>query len=161
MKEIMSGLLKSICSVLILLVVQSCTTDGVSKEELNSPLFQGLKSSIENTPYSARIQQTSIKPLKSDGKNDNDVDEYIVDANVLETYRGKNLERVRYSVFVEKGELMTISKEAMIVSLCIDKNNYYWPGVGSSFPADKPVDQSAKRISQALNSTQSTFSYCN
>ncbi|MGH1486067.1 MAG: hypothetical protein ACRBCI_07580 [Cellvibrionaceae bacterium] len=151
-----------ILPAVILLVLQSCTTDNAGKKETVSPLIQGLTSSIDNTPYSARIQQNSIKRLvpNSDKNKKEGVEEYIIDASVLETYRGQKTDTVRYSVFVEKGESMSISEKALVVSLCIENGRYYWPGVGASFPVSDTVQMAAKKLAKTVNVSQQSFRDC-
>jgi hypothetical protein len=122
----------------------------------DTPMLNALTKAINDSPYSAIVQHTQVK-LQRDGESG---DKHIRHARVLETLRGPKMDKITYSVFTESGESAEPPKGPVIVTLCRDADGLYWPGVGSSFPADKHTADVGKTASASANKDQTVFSNC-
>lgn len=153
--------------ILGLLLVQACNDiqanapDKGQQEKYD--VFQHFKNVMKDTPYCALIQHTGVDivsvpdPFPDDG----DVEEkHIYHAKVIETYRGQTLKNISYTLVSEKGEGTTIIKKPFIITLCVDKEGFFWPGTGSDFEATQEIIKTARRISQELKSVKQSFPYC-
>ncbi len=151
-----------------LLIVSSCsvkhvaTPDQYDQETLAS-MMEALKNAITDTPYCALIQYTSVEvvPVPDPYPEDDNVEEkHIYHARVLKTFRGQQLNNISYISFSEKGDGARISAEPVIIALCVENEGFYWPGVGSVFPATEDVIKSAQRIGQRLKFVKQSFPDC-
>lgn len=154
--------------ILGLLLVQACSIIRDSKPEdkdlqENYYVLQHLESVMKDTPYCALIQHTGVDivPIIDPFPNDGDEEEkHIYHAKVLETYRGQKLNNISYTLICEKGEETTINKKPFIITLCVDKEGFFWPGTGSDFEATQEIIKTARRISQEFKSVKQSFPYC-
>ncbi len=150
------------------LLLQSCGANDTSPEKTQSPvhqplLIQGLTDAITETPYSALVQQMTVDviPLPdTDTSDDYAEEQHVYNAAVLETYRGQPLKNISYAMIVEKGEAAILSKEPVILTLCEKEGIFFWPGVGSKFPASNQVKSVAKAVSKNVDVKQASFANC-
>ena len=159
-----------ITTMLILgsLLVYACSgirdgepADKDSQEKYD--VLQHLESVMKDTPYCALIQHTGVDiiPVQDPFPDDGDVEEkHVYRAKVLEAYRGQKLKNISYTLVCEKGEEANISKQPFIITLCVDKEGFFWPGTGSDFEATQEIIKTARRISQKLKSVKQSFPYC-
>lgn len=158
--------MKFVFCLLAALVTASCT--NAAENEVDSSIGQSdvhaaLEMAVSNTPYSAlvrlfKIERTAVPD--DDTSDDLAEDQLTVHAQVLETFKGPKLKQLRYAMVVERGEAMDIPKEPVIVTLCKEDEQYYWPGTGSSFPADTDLVRAAVEAAEKSDGEQSDFTYC-
>lgn len=159
-----------IMTMLIIELLLVCACSGIRDGEPTDKdlqekydVLQHLESVMKDTPYCALIQHTSVDiiPVPDPFPNDGDVEEkHIYHAKVLETYRGQKLKNISYTLVCEKGEETTIIKQPFIITLCADKEGFFWPGTGSDFEATQENLKTARRISKKLKSVKQSFPYC-
>ena len=153
--------------ILELFIVSSCSVKHVvtadKTEQESALMIEALENAILDTPYCALIEYTSVEvfPLPDPYPDDDDVEEkHIYHARVIETFRGQQLDNISYISFSEKGDGARISAEPVVITLCFGNEGFYWPGVGSLFPATEDVIKSARRISQKAKFDKQSFSDC-
>jgi len=154
--------------ILGLLMVPSCSVKHVAatnktEQQRLALMMEALEGFISNTPYCALIQYTSVDvvPVPDPYPDDDDVEEkHVYHAKVLETYRGQQLDNISYIETTESGEGAHISAEPVVVTLCVDKDEFFWAGTGSVYPATDEVIKAARRISQKVKSVKQSFTFC-
>ncbi|MGL1097760.1 hypothetical protein ACSTD2_19855 [Vibrio vulnificus] len=55
---------------------------------------------------------------------------------------------------------MTLDTTPVIITLCSDNDEYYWPGVGAQFSAAISFVQAAKNSASQVDKHQSHFAFC-
>lgn len=128
-----------------------------------------LNEAIIATPYSALIVHTRVEIFPVPGESPNRKkqsglvtnERHVYSANVLETFRGRVYEKIKYEMVVERGEGASISSDPRIVTLCRDSSGLSWPGTGASFPGEKDFIADARRIARQLSAVKSnSFAHC-
>lgn len=138
-------------------------------EEAASSLNEPLERAVAQTPYSALVIHTrvDIEPLypkkgASVGQDEYTEERAVYYARVLETFRGKTVQQVRYEVWGERGEAAVIDSKPQILTLCSGPRGFYWPGTGASFPADPELVVLARRAGrEAAAGSSRKFVQCN
>lgn len=137
--------------------------------ETASSMKESLERAVAQTPYSALVIHTrvDIEPLRPKKGASMDPDEYTEErtvyyARVLETFRGKAVQQVRYEMWGERGEAVVIDSKPQILTLCSGSRGLYWPGTGASFPADQELLVLARRAGrEAAAGSSRKFVQCN
>lgn len=137
--------------------------------ETVSSMAESLERAVAQTPYSALVIHTrvDIEPLRLKKGASIDPDEYTEErtvyyARVLETFRGKAVQQVRYEMWGERGEAVVIDSKPQILTLCSGPRGLYWPGTGASFPADQELLVLARRAGRdAAAGSSRKFLQCN
>ncbi len=96
----------------------------------------------------------------ADPSDDYEEEKHVYTAKVLNTFRGEIQTHIHYSMVVEKGEATSLANSPIIITLCKDTKEYYWPGVGSIFPANKQIKEIASQKKGSLNNKQTQFTDC-
>lgn len=123
----------------------------------DDPILQTLSQNLFTTHYSARVNVEESR-LRDDtaaltGEDGLAAIEYS--ATVLETYRGKPLERISYLHFVDPDDRMEgHTRGEIIVSLCREHGGdyLYLPEVGYEMPATHALVARARELSGRLSS---------
>lgn len=150
--------LKGFFIVLFPIFSLSCSAQIPQEDSgLQEDITPYLADAMKNTPYSALVKNTAVSFVK---KISNEDWEYLISANVLETYRGQQVAEVKYSIIVPKNESISVGGPPVILTLCEFDKKFYWPGVGAQFPASKKLISSAKKIKLQLQPNQTKFSGC-
>ncbi len=142
------------------LLLMACHTLAVGGVEQNQLDVQSvfLSEAIANTPYSAVVKHTDVEVVNS--PDDEFISKHIYYAEVIETIRGEESENIRYTMFVERGEDVDLDSSPVIITLCLDNGNYYWPGVGAQFNANDSLIHLAKNRVLKAEPHQSHFAHC-
>ncbi|MCP4490326.1 MAG: hypothetical protein GY820_23845 [Gammaproteobacteria bacterium] len=128
-----------------LVVITLLSLSHLACASQSNPQFEFLEQSILGTPFSAVVSHTDVVKVAS---NSNDVDEYLLHADVIELISGKPQRQISYRMYVEHGEDVILNKSPAIISLCKDKNDYYWPGVGAEFSASEALINVARQAAK-------------
>jgi hypothetical protein len=124
----------------------------------NEVMEQALANSVRQAPLTAVISRISVARVGSD---DSGWDEYEYYAEVLELINGESPKDIRYSVYVEAGDEVTLDKAPILLSLCSDGQNFYSPGVGTIFPASHSLINLARIYTQdSTTLSEVTFDIC-
>jgi hypothetical protein len=124
----------------------------------NEVMEQALANSVRQAPLTAVISRISVARVGSD---DSGWDEYEYYAEVLELINGESPKDIRYSVYVEAGDEVTLDKAPILLSLCSDGQNFYSPGVGTIFPASQSLINLARIYTQdSTTLSEVTFDIC-
>ena len=126
-----------------------------------------LRDAITNTPYSALVVHTKVEITamsaraansKKVADDESGEERHIYHARVLETFKGKSYTTIRYEMVVEKGESASVDSEPQLLTLCLGKRGFYWPGTGASFPGDTEFIAEARRVAKrpVKNATKSS-----
>lgn len=137
---------KFLIAVLMVLSNQACANQVNNQRDF-------LAQSILNTPFTAVVSHTQVIKLTS---NPDDGDVYVLNAEVLEPISGKAQKKISYRIFVEFGEDIILNKEPVIISLCEDNGDYYWPGVGAEFPATAELLKVAHQVAKTKSTLNPT-----
>ena len=157
---------KNCLLLIVVFFASSCTANtqqsAISESEF---IFQSnvIVKSITNTPYSALIRLTSIETVDlpdADKSDDFSEQQFIYNADVIETYRGEIKKTISYMMLVEKSEKADFSKVPFIITLCTSNEGFYWPGVGASFSADSRLITLAKKAAEQTDNKQTLFNDC-
>lgn len=114
-----------------------------------------LKESILNTPFTAVLSRKQVVKLPS---NPDEWDIYLISADVLEPISGKTKQKINYKVYVEVGEEVILDSEPVIISLCGNDDDYYWPGVGAKFSASAELLELAHQVAEEKSNFNPTNS---
>lgn len=149
--------------IIELLLFQACSVKHVDSpvklpQQREALMLEAIENFMSSTPYCALIQHTSVDV--SPDPNDPYSVINIYHARVLETFRGQNLKNIRYMLISDKGADSTLIKEPVVITLCADKEGFFWPGTGSMFEATEAVVKKARRIGQQLKSVKQAFLEC-
>lgn len=145
----------SACAVLI--ACQASAVSRLSQEQLAGQRAF-LSEAIVATPYSAVVKHTRVEVIDmADGEFSS---KHIFYADVIETIRGEERSNVHYTMFVEHDEEVILDNAPVILTLCIDDGEYYWPGVGAQFHVNQPLIQLAKSSALRTDTSQSHFEHC-
>lgn len=161
-----SSFVRHIVALLLGCLSVFCGTNLAATTRLNSELLiQGdhLRQSIRNTPYTALVKVQAIQSIDNSGTESAGCyagHEVLVTAQVLETYRGKHLEQISYAMYLEQGEGSGLHEGVFIVSLCLDRHGFYWPGVGANFDAYDELVRVAFNMGQQVKTEQTRFADC-
>ena len=130
---------------------------SLTKEQLDAQKM-ALSEAVVSTPYSAIVKHTYVEvfPVPDDETSS----KHVYHADVIDTIRGEEREKILYTVVVERGEEATIDDSPVIVTLCPYDENFYWPGVGSQFDANYDLVEIAKDTVVNVDKDQSQFSHC-
>ncbi|HFQ4839190.1 hypothetical protein [Vibrio vulnificus] len=147
-------------NLLILVVLMASSTSA--KSDTDSEVFETqapfLIEAIVNTPYSAVVRHTNVGVINE--SDTGSITQFVYEAEVIETLRGKQHKRIRYTLYVEQGEDVTLDTTPVIITLCSDNDEYYWPGVGVQFSAASSFVQAAKNSASQVVKHQSHFAFC-
>lgn len=166
----------NITVVLVGLFLGSCISACASEASQETPVSESadsemshymldeLKQAIQQTPYSAIIQQTSVDVIAM--KDPDPSDEYaeekhVYHAKVLKTLRGDPGSTIEYFLVTEKGDTPSLEEGSVIITLCKNREGYYWPGTGSIFPLNKSTQAVVAKTLLSLPQNQTSFSNCN
>lgn len=122
--------------------------DSLSDEQRLENILKGLEYSFQTTNYCALIKQENF----STNSLDEDVDVIRINAEVLEIFMGTSDRSIVYEMDVEKGERTELAAEPIVICLCNVGDIFYWPGVGSIFPNELFVLDSARVWAKKYNS---------
>jgi hypothetical protein len=127
-----------------------------SPDEGESLLLENLANALRDTPFSAVVQhlRVDVVPLGSDEVK------FVYQVRVLENIRGPKLKKLTYYSIAEKGEDPNSATEPVILTLCKDKEGYYWPGTGAQFPRTKNTSAVVDKLRPELNAEQKLFEQC-
>ena len=155
------------CLLLIVMFFTCACTANTQQSALSESefIFQSnvIVKSITNTPYSALIRITSVETIDlpdADKSDDFSEQQFIYNADVIETYRGEIKKNISYMMQVEKGEEAGFSEVPFIITLCTSNESFYWPGVGASFSADSRLISLAKKAATQTDNKQTLFNDC-
>lgn len=124
-----------------------------SSADNRSPLEQALIDGFQQVHYAALIENvdSKVKPLADDDTNDDYVlERWQFSARVLETYKGSAATEIHYFIDIEKGESPNLGSKPFIILLCKAEEGFYWPGVGTNFPADENIKQIARNAYKSI-----------
>lgn len=149
--------------IIVLLLFQACSVKHVDSpvklpQQREAFMLEAIEDFISSTPYCALIQHTSVDV--SPDPNDPYSEKNIYHARVLETFRGQNFNNISYILISDKGADSTLIKEPVVITLCADKEGFFWPGTGSMFEATEEVVKKARKIGQKLNFVKQSFPDC-
>lgn len=121
-----------------------------------SLLLENLTNALRDTPFSAVVQhvRVDVVPLGSDEVK------FVYQVRVLENIRGPKLKKLTYYSVAEKGEDPNSATEPVILTLCKDKEGYYWPGTGAQFPRTKSTLAVVNKLRPELSADQKAFEQC-
>jgi hypothetical protein len=127
-------------------------------------MLEFLGRAVAGTPYSALVVHTKVKVVPIPDRStkskkaiaeepgvaeDPGEERHVYYARVLETFKGKAYATIRYEMVVEKGEETSLNPKPQVLTLCKERGNFYWPGVGASFPGDDAeVISVARRVAK-------------
>ncbi|MCO1336838.1 hypothetical protein MO867_21145 [Microbulbifer sp. OS29] len=141
---------KYIILLLLFLANQACSDQPDSQQEF-------LSESILNTPFTAVVQHTQVIKLSSKpGVGDT----YQLSAEVLEPIKGVYQGQISYRLIVEAGEDVILDTKPVIISLCEDNGELYWPGVGAEFPVSKKLIKIAHKAAKENSSADTNKNHC-
>ncbi|HFQ5281842.1 hypothetical protein [Vibrio vulnificus] len=150
--------MKSNMNLLILVVLMASRTSA--KSDTDSEVFETqapfLIEAIVNTPYSAVVRHTNVDVINE--SDTGSITQFVYEAEVIETLRGKQHKRIRYTLYVEQGEDVTLDTTPVIITLCSDNDEYYWPGVGAQFSAASFLRSGSQK--QCVTSGQASIAFC-
>lgn len=126
------------------MINQACTNQANAQQEF-------LTESVLSTSFTAVVTHKKVMKLSS---NENDSDEYELSAEVIKHISGKKQKVINYRMFVEPGEEVVFNRDLVIITLCENKGQYYWPGVGAEFPATETFIKTAGKAAK-MKSNQS------
>ncbi len=146
-----------------LLLFQACSVKHVAtpsklQQQREEFMLEAIEDFISSTPYCALIQHTSVDV--SPDPNDPYSEKNIYHAKVLETFRGQKLKNISYILISDKGADSTLIEEPVVITLCADKEGFFWPGTGSMFEATEKVIKKARRIGKKLKFVKQSFPDC-
>lgn len=106
-----------------------------------------LRSNFNETPYSAWVKVVDVK----EKGNELLYPTYLFICDVLETFKGKQLERIKFLRGVENGYKELPIGNEYIVSLFINEENgqYYLGDNGYDLPVSKHLIQIARELTRA------------
>jgi hypothetical protein len=84
----------------------------------------------------------------------------VYHVRVIENIRGPKLKKLSYFAIAEKGEDPGLTKEPVILTLCKDKEGYYWPGTGAEFARTKSARALVDKMRPELSADQKVFAQC-
>jgi len=121
--------------------------------------LEGMEFSMNETHFTGLLENFIV--VEKVPEDDTDFDEYIIQADVREVYRGNSVSSIVFTRVTEDGA-SPLFYDKEIVSLCVDINSeYVSAGVGSDFNARRSFVKHARHVSgQAFNSDQEEFAYC-
>lgn len=148
---------------IVLFLFQACSVKYVAtqdnlQQQREAFMLEAIEDFISSTPYCALIQHTSVD-VRPDS-NDHLSEINIYHAKVLETFRGQEFNNISYVLISDKGSDPTLVKEPVVITLCADKEGFFWPGTGSIFEATEEVIKKARRIGQKLKFVKQPFPDC-
>ena len=162
---ILAGLFLGACfSACASEVAHKSPASDSTDSEMNQYMLDELKQAIQQTPYSAVIQQTSVDVVAmkdSDPSDEYAEEKHVYHAKVLKTLRGEPGSTIEYFLVTEKGETPSLEKGSVIITLCKNREGYYWPGTGSIFPLNKSTQAVVAKALLSLPQNQTSFSNCN
>ncbi|WP_367357788.1 hypothetical protein [Vibrio chaetopteri] len=124
----------------------------------NEVMEQALANSVRQAPLTAVVSRVSVVRVDS---GESGWDEYEYNAEVLELINGESPKDIRYSVYVEAGDDVTLDKAPILLSLCSDGETFYSPGVGTIFPASQSLINLARIYAlDNTNLSEVTFDIC-
>ena len=140
----------------ILFVLFSFTQSFAAKGDIPSVL-QGLKQTVNNVDYLAKVNITNVEILFEDDESE----KHVYFAQVLETYKGDVYKQIRYEMFVDQGENVVFNSTPIYIALCLDSNGtYYWPGTGSEFKYSLELDTWLTKNKSKLENTSASTEWC-
>lgn len=146
--------MKQAANILLLLSCFSCASTA---ENTTSPVLNGFKQAINNVHYLAKVKMTKVESVNQD----DETDKHVYFAEVLATYKGKPQQKIRYDMFVEKGEDAVIEPTPVYIALCInEQGKYYWPGTGSIFPTNEAINSWLLTNEAKIQNMPTTASWC-
>lgn len=93
--------MKSNMNLLILVVLMASST--LAKSDTDSEVFETqapfLIEAIVNTPYSAVVRHTNVDVINE--SDTGSITQFVYEAEVIETLRGKQHKQIRYTLYVE------------------------------------------------------------
>jgi hypothetical protein len=119
-------------------------------------LLENLTNAIRETPFSAVVQKLRVDVIPVDSYEV----EFVYHVRVIENIRGPKLKKLSYTLSAEKGEVPGSLKEPVILTLCKDKEGFYWPGPGAQFPPTKSTLALVHKIRRDLSPDQKVFQQC-
>ncbi|OZT85647.1 hypothetical protein CIK04_06390 [Vibrio sp. 03_296] len=129
---------------------------GVSHDiETQAPF---LIEAIISTPYSAVVIHTNVDVINA--SDTGSITQFVYEAEVIETLRGKQHKQIRYTLYVEQDEDVILDTTPIIITLCSDNDEYYWPGVDAQFSGASSFVQAAKNNASQVDKHQSHFAFC-
>ncbi|EMN7215948.1 hypothetical protein WB841_003684 [Vibrio vulnificus] len=130
--------------------------NGVSHDiETQAPF---LIEAIISTPYSAVVIHTNVDVINA--SDTGSITQFVYEAEVIETLRGKQHKQIRYTLYVEQDEDVILDTTPIIITLCSDNDEYYWPGVDAQFSGASSFVQAAKNNASQVDKHQSHFAFC-
>ncbi|XPF94949.1 hypothetical protein ACM9HF_02750 [Colwellia sp. RE-S-Sl-9] len=142
--------------LIIYIVLLGFTYSCIAKSAMPLTL-RGLKQTIGNVHYLAKVKITNIEILHEGDSSE----KHVYTAEVLATYKGETHKHIRYEMFVEHEEDVLFNSAPVFVALCTDdKGTYYWPGTGSEFKYSSAIDSWLTENKTKLENTDSTAEWC-
>lgn len=119
-------------------------------------MLKNLEGALRDTPFSAVVQhlRVDVVPLGSDEVK------FVYQVRVLENIRGPKLKNLTYYSVAEQGEDPGLTKEPVILTLCKDQDEYYWPGTGAEFDQTKSARALVDKLRPELSADQKVFEQC-
>ncbi|EGR0104613.1 hypothetical protein RH728_004031 [Vibrio vulnificus] len=152
--------MKSNINLLILVVLMASSASA--KSDTDSEVFETqapfLIEAIISTPYSAVVIHTNVDVINA--SDTGSITQFVYEAEVIETLRGKQHKQIRYTLYVEQDEDVILDTTPIIITLCSDNDEYYWPGVDAQFSGASSFVQAAKNNASQVDKHQSHFAFC-
>lgn len=133
------------CIILKFFIIASMALSGYAYAIHVDEENRFLKESILKTPVTAVLSQKQVMKLPS---NPDEWDIYLITADVLEPISGKTQKKINYKMYVEVGEDVILDSKPVIISLCGNEGDYYWPGVGAKFSASAELLKLAHQVAE-------------
>ena len=116
---------------------------------------------FENTSYCALIQErsTSSKLLPFNPEEEPFRRKVVTyEANVLETYKGKEMKTLTFDFFVEEGAVSQVASTPYILCLCNKEESYYIPDVVPfRYPDNGKFREVAREAGKITNNNKMFF----
>ena len=138
--------------VFLVVISTSCSSQTDNRSQL---AVNVLEDDMSSTDYTALVQITGMV-VDNPPDNSSELVAIGYSAQIMEVYVGRELEDIRFTRYVEKGEEPEATDDRIqIVSLCRDINGeYYLPDIGYELPPDEAIIRQARRsIAQASDTT--------
>ncbi|HGS5724995.1 TPA: hypothetical protein ACMDN7_002578 [Vibrio parahaemolyticus] len=142
--------MKKFISLLGCVSLSACASEGVYSQN------EALKDAIFQTPYSAVVKVTGFEKFSEHEEGVL----FKVQAEVIQKLRGDVGSEITFSMYGELGDEPNIHHDPVILTLCHDKDTYYWPGTGAEFEANQENILYAQETAAHLDIEQHHFAHC-